>query len=154
MSTRQELDRLLDELRDEVLLLGSMVEQATLDAVASLLERDLEKSKRVYLEDEHINQKRFDIENQTLICIATQHPLATDLRILASILEIITELERMGDYAKGIARININLGAEHDIKPPHELDEMARLTTDMLHRALEAFRDHRQKGRQKDTQRR
>ncbi|KAA3645817.1 MAG: phosphate transport system regulatory protein PhoU [Chloroflexi bacterium] len=139
MGTRLELDRQIEELRDEVIILGSMVEQATLDAVASLLNRDLAESKRVYLEDEKINKKRFDIENRTLICIATQHPLATDLRVLASILEVITELERMGDYAKGIARININLGEEHPLKPPHELDEMSRLATDMLHRSLEAF---------------
>jgi len=139
MSTRQELDRQLDGLRDEVILLGNMVEQATVEAVASLLQRDLQKSKKVYFEDERINEKRFDIENRTLICIATQHPLATDLRILASILEVITELERMGDYAKGIARITINLGQEPLIETPPELEEMARVATDMLHRALEAF---------------
>ena len=139
MSTRQELDRQLDGLRDEVILLGNMVEQATVEAVASLLQRDLQKSKKVYFEDERINEKRFDIENRTLICIATQHPLATDLRILASILEVITELERMGDYAKGIARITINLGQEPLIETPPELEEMAHVATDMLHRALEAF---------------
>jgi phosphate transport system protein len=139
--TRETLERKLRELLDEVLILGSMVEQATLDAVDSLKKRDVEASKRIYADDQKINDKRFSIENETLIVIATQQPMATDLRILASILEVITELERMGDYAKGIARINIDLGEEPLLKPLIDLPRMAKLAASMLHRALEAFVD-------------
>lgn len=136
---RETLERKLRELLDEVLVLGSMVEQATLQAVDSLQKRDLDVSRQLYAGDREINRKRFEIENKTLIVIATQQPMATDLRILAAILEVITELERMGDYAKGIARINLNLGAERLLKPLIDLPRMAELTADMLHRALEAF---------------
>jgi phosphate transport system protein len=138
-STRETLDRELRELKDELLLLGSMVEQATLEAVESLRTRDIETSRRVYAGDKQINDKRIHIENKCLIVIATQNPMATDLRILASILEITTELERMGDYAKGIARINIDMGEEELLKPLIDIPRMAKLSVDMLHRALDAF---------------
>ena len=137
--TRETLDRKLQELSDEVLLLGSMVEQATLVAVRALKERDLAKSQKIYDGDKQINDLRFQLEERTITLIATQQPMARDLRLLTSILEVITELERMGDYAKGIGRININLGPESRLKPPAELIEMAETGVDMLHRALEAF---------------
>ena len=108
--TRETLDRKTHELIDEVLVLGSMVEDAILNSVDSLKKRDLEAAKRIYQGDKDINEKRFEIENDTLILIATQQPMARDLRVMASILEIASELERMGDYAKGIALINIRIG--------------------------------------------
>ena len=137
--TRETLDRKLQELSDEVLLLGSMVEQATLGAVRALKERDLAKSQSIYDGDKQINDLRFQLEERTITLIATQQPMARDLRLLTSILEVITELERMGDYAKGIGRINMNLGAESRLKPPADLMQMAEIGVDMLHRALEAF---------------
>jgi phosphate transport system protein len=137
--TRETLDRKLNDLRDGVLILGSMVEQATLDAVDSLKRQDVNTARRIYLEDEKVNQKRFDLESECLILIATQQPMAHDLRILAAVLEIITELERMGDYAKGIARICINTANEPLLKPLVEIPKMADLTVNMLHRALEIF---------------
>jgi phosphate transport system protein len=137
--TREAFERKIQELLDEVLVLGSMVEQATHDAVDSLQKRDIAASRKVYHGDLEINDKRFEIEERTLILIATQSPMARDLRVLAAILEVITELERMGDYAKGIARVNINLGEERLLKPLIDLPVMAQITIDMLHRALLAF---------------
>ena len=137
--TRETLERKIQELLDEVLLLGSMVEQATLGAVRALKDRDLAKSEEIYNGDKAVNDKRFQIEERAITIIATQQPMARDLRILAAILEIITELERMGDYAKGIGRININLGPESRVKTPVDLIKMAETSVDMLHRALEAF---------------
>jgi len=137
--TRETLERKVNELMDEVLLLGSMVEQATLQAVRALKDRNLAASKEVYQGDQKINEKRFEIEERTITLIATQQPMARDLRILTAILEVITELERMGDYAKGIGRINLNLGAESRLKPPADLVRMAEIGVDMLHKALEAF---------------
>ena len=98
---RQTLDREIHHLQDEVLLLGSMVEQAMLNAIDTLKRRDLEGARRVYNDDDQINEKRYAIENRVLILFATQQPIAHDLRLLAAILEVITELERMGDYAEG-----------------------------------------------------
>lgn len=137
--TRDTLERKIQELLDEVLLLGSMVEQATLQSVRALKERNLAASEDVYNNDLLINEKRFEIEERTITLIATQQPMARDLRILTAILEIITELERMGDYAKGIGKINLNLGAESRVKPQNDLIRMAELDVDMLHKALEAF---------------
>jgi phosphate transport system protein len=138
-NTRETLERKVGELMDEVLLLGSMVEQATLQSVRALKERNFSASKEVYKGDAKINTKRFEIEERTITLIATQQPMARDLRVLTAVLEVITELERMGDYAKGIARINLNLGSETRLKPPADLMNMADLGVDMLHKALEAF---------------
>lgn len=137
--TRETLDRKIQELLDDILNLGSMVEQAILDSVAALKKRDLEDAERVYAGDQEINEKRFQIENDCMVLIATQQPMARDLRVLASVLEVATELERMGDYAKGIARITKLMGSQPPIKPLIDIPRMADLTTDMLHRALGAF---------------
>src|SRR3990170_4614258 len=137
--TRETLERKVNELMDEVLLLGSMVEQATLHAVRALKDRNLEASEEIYTGDEKINAKRFEIEERTITLIATQQPMARDLRILTAILEIITELERMGDYAKGIGRINLMMGPESRLKVSPDLLRMAEICVDMLHRSLEAF---------------
>lgn len=139
LSPRETFDRQLQQLLDEVLVLGSMVEQAVTQAVDSLKRRDREASRAVYAEDQRINEKRHQIENDCLTLIATQQPMARDLRFLAAILEIITELERIGDYAKGIAQINIRLGEEPLVKPLVDIPKMAEKGLDMLRRSLEAF---------------
>jgi phosphate transport system protein len=139
ISPRETLDRQLRELQDAVLVLGSMVEQATLNAVEAMKRRDIEASQRIYAADEEINRKRFQIENEAITVIATQQPMARDLRVLAAILEVITELERMGDYAKGIAKITIQMGSEKLLKPLIDVPRMAEIAVDMLHRALSAF---------------
>ncbi|GAP15249.1 phosphate uptake regulator, PhoU [Longilinea arvoryzae] len=136
---RDTLTRQIQHLLDEVLLLGSMVEQAMLSAVDTLCLRDEKAAVHIYDNDQQINDKRFAIENAVLILIATQQPLAHDLRLLAAILEIITEIERMGDYAKGIAKITLRL-KDADINiPARDLKRMANLAVGMLHRSLSAF---------------
>ncbi|MCA1954491.1 MAG: phosphate signaling complex protein PhoU [Anaerolinea sp.] len=137
--TRQTLERQIHHIQDEVLLLGSMIEQAMLKAVSSLKCRDIAEARRIYHADQLINEKRYAIENAILILIATQQPMAHDLRILAAMLEVITELERMGDYAKGIARVTIRLENIEIPIPTQEFDRMAELSVSMLHRALSAF---------------
>lgn len=136
---RKTFENDIQQLKDELLLLGSMVEQQTLDAVEALKKRDLEAARRVYATDAKINEKRFAIENQVMILIATQQPMARDLRLLASILEVSAELERMGDYAKGIATVNIRMGDEPLLKPLIDIPRMAKIASSMLHRALTAF---------------
>lgn len=136
---RQTLDREIHHLQDEVLLLGSMVEQAMLNAIDALKRRDKEDARRVASNDDLINEKRYAIENRVLILFATQQPLAHDLRLLAAILEVITELERMGDYAKGIAKITIKISDDDTPIPIREISRMGDLAVSMLHRALSAF---------------
>ena len=137
--TREAFDRQLQKLLDEILILGGLVEDAILSSVKALKQRDLKKSKLIYDNDKVINSKRFQIENDALTIIATQAPMATDLRILASIIDIAGELERIGDYAKGIALISIRIGEESLIKPLIDVPRMADIASKMLHRALDAF---------------
>ena len=136
---RKTFENELQEVKDEILVLGSMVEQAILDTVEALKKRDLEESRKILASDREINKKRFELENKLMVLIATQQPMAHDLRLLASSMEIIGELERMGDYAKGIANINIRMGDEPLLKPLIDVPRMAQKDVDMLHRALTAF---------------
>jgi phosphate transport system protein len=137
---RETFERQLKILLDQVLVLGSMVDQSVLDSLDTLRRRDLLAARRIYEADEQINEKRYAIESGCVTLIATQQPMARDVRFLAAILEIITELERIGDYAKGICKINLLLSDE-EIDPVIlvELEQMARLGLDMLRRSLDAF---------------
>ncbi len=136
---RKTFEAEIKQLKDKVLLLGSMVEQSLLGAVETLKSRDLAGAEQILAGDREINEMRFGIENELMILIATQQPMAHDLRLLASILEITSELERMGDYAKGIAKINLRMGDQPLLKPLIDVPRMAQISVDMLHRALTAF---------------
>jgi|UniRef100_A0A7C4PIY7 phosphate transport system protein len=136
---RETLDRQIHQLQDEVLLLGSMVEQALLNAVDALKRRDISAAQKIFANDININEKRYALENALIIIIATQQPMARDLRLLASVLETIIELERIGDYAKGIAKVVIRLGDSMLPMPMREFSQMAEQAASMLHRALSAF---------------
>ncbi len=136
---RKVLETELQNLKTQVRRLGDMVKQAMLDAIEALKRRDIEASQRIMDTDQQINALRFDIERAALVVIATQQPLAHDLRLLASILDIAGELERMGDYAKGIAKINILMGDKPLLKPLIDLPRMAEIATAMLQDALQAF---------------
>jgi phosphate transport system protein len=116
-----------------------MVEHAIIASVEALKKRDIKGAEKIVEEDKEINKKRFDIERQLMILIATQQPMAHDLRLLASTMEIISELERMGDYAKGIANINLRMGEEALLKPLIDIPRMAQIGAGMLHRSLTAF---------------
>ena len=136
---RESLTKHLIQIQDEVLLLGSMVEQAMRMAVDSLKRRDRSTAREIPKADQRINEKRFAIENAILILIATQQPMAHDLRFLTAMLEVSTELERMGDYAKGIAKVVIRLGDSVIPIPMRDLEKMTDLAISMLHRSLTAF---------------
>jgi len=136
---RKTFEHEIQHVKDEVLLLGSMVEHAIINSVETLKKRDIKGAEKLIAEDIEINKKRFAIENQLMILIATQQPMAHDLRLLASTMEIISELERMGDYAKGIASINVRMGEETLLKPLIDIPRMAQVGADMLHRSLTAF---------------
>ncbi|MFZ5909522.1 MAG: phosphate signaling complex protein PhoU [Chloroflexota bacterium] len=137
--SRKILDQEIQRARDEILILGSMVEQTTLRSVEALKDSDPEKSKPILEYDQKINEKRFDIEGSVIATIAMQQPAAHDLRVLASILKTCTELERMGDYAKGIAVINLRSGGLYIPKMLVDAHYMAGQIVNMLHRALTAF---------------
>ena len=136
---RPVFEQELQRLQDEVLVLGSMVERALVESVESLKQRDREKSRQLIAQDHELNKKRYALEAEALTLIATQQPMASDLRTIAAVLSIVSELERIGDYAKGIAKINLMIGDEPLLKPLVDVPRMAEKASDMLHRALQAF---------------
>jgi len=137
--SRETLDTRIRELNDAILELASRVEQSILGSVAALANRDIPEAKKIYEADQAINQKRVEIEQGALITVATQQPMATDLRKLSSIIDIAGELERIGDYAKGIARIAMRLEGQPPLRELNHIPKMAEITADMLHRAIGAF---------------
>ena len=136
---RQVFDRELQHIMDQVAHLGSMVEEALTHSVEVLKRRDLVASQAVIDGDDAINALRFELEEAILILIATQQPMASDLRMVAALLEVLFELERIGDYAKGIGKISLLIGTEPLVKPLVDLPRMAAMGRDMLHRAVDAL---------------
>ena len=134
---RQEMQ----EIKDDVLLLGSMVEDAVMKSVEALRDNNLERSRFVIVNNKYINRKRFEVKSTIMTLMATQQPIARDLRTLAASLDICTELERMGDYASGIANINIRSGGLSMPFILREIYAMGEKAVDMLHRALTTFAD-------------
>jgi len=136
---RTSFERHLHELQDDVLVLGSMVEKAIYRSMEALKNRDLELAKQVVADDSEIDRKRFDIEEKCIELIVTQQPVASDLRVIVAVLNIIIDLERMGDHAEGIGKITLMIGKEPPLKPLIDLPRMAQKTGDMLRRSLDAF---------------
>jgi phosphate transport system protein len=138
-TARAGFDRQLQALQDEISLLGSMVEKAVERSVDALARLDCNLAREVIAGDAAINAKRWQVEEQAVTLIATQQPMARDLRVIASVIHITTDLERMGDYAAGIAKITLMHGDEPLLKPLIDVPRMAALATDMLRRSLDAF---------------
>lgn len=135
---RRELDHEIQLAKDQILILGSMVEQAIYQSVKALKDNDTEASQAILEGDRLINYRRYEIETSIIVAIATQQPIAHDLRLLTALLSLCTELERMGDYAKGIAVINLRSGSLGLPKLLNDLFHMQEKAVDMLHRAMTA----------------
>ena len=136
---REDFDRNLRQLQGDLLTMGSMVEKSISRSIDALKRRDLEASQEVIDGDDYIDQKRYEIEERCINLIATQQPLASDLRSLISILHISVELERMGDYAEGIAKISVSMGNEPPLKPLIDIPRMSDMASDMLRRSLDSL---------------
>ncbi len=136
---RADFDRNLKLLQDDLIELGNLVSQAITQAMDALKNRDLAASQRVVAEDDVIDQKRFELEDQCIDLIATQQPIAIDLRTLMAVLHISVELERVGDYAEGIAKVTLMMGDEPASKPLFDLPLLADKASDMLGRSLDAL---------------
>ncbi|HEY97802.1 MAG TPA: phosphate signaling complex protein PhoU [Dehalococcoidia bacterium] len=139
MEIRTAFHKRLREIQNDVLTMGSMVEKAISRSIEALRERDLNKAQSVITDDQKINKKRFTIEEKCVELIATQQPMAGDLRAIICVLNIITEIERIGDHAEGIAKIVIMIGDEPPLKPLVDIPRMAEKVNDMLHRSLDAL---------------
>lgn len=141
MEIRTTFHKRLQEIQDDILVMGDMVVKAINRSILALKQRDLAMAHQIIADDLKINEKRFDIEEKCIQLIATQQPMASDLRVIIGVLNIITELERIGDYAVGTARIVVMIGDEPPLKPLIDLPRMAEKTTEMLSRSLNAFID-------------
>jgi len=139
MEIRTTFHKKLREIQDDILTMGSMVSKAILRSIDALKNRDMELARQIIADDQKINHKRFEIEEKCIELIATQQPMASDLRIIIAVLNIITELERIADHAEGTARIAIMIGDEPPLKPLIDIPRMAELTVNMLRRSLDAF---------------
>ena len=139
MKPRETFDSELIKLRDDVLILGSMTEKAVLCSIEALKRRDQEAARQIIADDLKVNCKRFKIEEECIQLMATQQPMAGDLRTIVAVLHIIVDLERMADHAEGIARITLMMGDEPLLKPLIDVPRMAEKGVSMLRRSLEAF---------------
>ena len=136
---REAFEENMKALEQELVAMGQMVIRGVNCSVEALKARNVDQAKRVISDDLLINKKRWDMEEKCINLIATQQPVATDLREIIALLNIITDLERMGDHAEGIAKIVIMLGDDPLVKPLIDIPRMADKTTDMIKRSLEAF---------------
>ncbi len=139
--TRTAFDRQLAEIQEDMLVLADMVESAIERGVQALKNRDVEVARQIIADDLKINRRRYDIEEKCVELLATQQPLAGDLRTIVAVLHIIVDLERMGDYAEGIAKIVLMLADEPALKPYIDIPRMAQITARMLAGGLEAFKN-------------
>ena len=138
--TRTAFERQLVEIQEDMLVLADMVESAIRRSIQALKDRDRELAHQVIADDLKVNRKRYDIEERCLELIATQQPLAGDLRTIVAVLHMIVDLERMGDHAEGVAKIAATLADEPPLKPYIDLPRMAEVASEMLRESLEAFK--------------
>ena len=136
---RETFDEQIGELQEDLLAMGESVDKAIERSIQSLANRDLELAQQIIDEDALINQAQSNLEERCLVLIATQQPLARDLRIILAVANIAIELERMGDYAKGIAKITLMIGDQPPLKPLIDIPRMAEKGRQLLHQQLDAF---------------
>ncbi len=139
MEIRTAYHRKLKEIQNDLLMMGSMVEKAINQSISALKERDINLANQIIADDKKVDMKRFEIEDKCIQLIATQQPMASDLRTIISVFNIISEVERIGDHAEGIAKIVIMIGDEPPLKPLIDIPRMGDKTVDMLHRSLDSF---------------
>jgi len=136
---RESFEEHIKGLTEDVVAMSEMVTTATSRSIEALGNRDIEKAKQIINDDMLINKKRWQIEEKCINLIALQQPVATDLREIIAVLSIITDLERMGDYAEGNAKIAIMLGGEPLVRPLIFTPKMAEKANSMLRRSMQAL---------------
>lgn len=137
--TNVNFEKELKQLEQSVLSLGEMVESAVRRSVEALKRRDAHIASQIIEGDQELDRKVFAVQEKCMQLIATGYPSGGDLRIIVGVLGIITELERMGDYAEGIANITLMIGDQPPLKPLIDIPRMAQTGIEMLRGSLEAF---------------
>jgi phosphate transport system protein len=139
VQTRGLLDQELTAIQNDILRLGSMVEEAIQQAIKALKGRDVQLAQQVIADDERINSLRYAIEQKCLVTIATQQPVASDLRTIIAAMHIAIDMERMADHAEGIATLVTRLADQPLLKPLIDVPRMADIACEMLRDSLDAF---------------
>lgn len=137
--TRELYNKALSALQQELLLMGSMVEEAIHFAVDSLAKQDLTLAEMVIAGDDQIDRLSLKLEEDCVRLIALQQPIAKDLRVITTVLKTVTDLERIADHATNIAEIALRIGKEPLIKPLNIIPKMAELAQDMVQESLKVF---------------
>jgi phosphate transport system protein len=140
MPVRAIFERQLSEIQEDMLVMAEMVVTAIVRSIDSLKNRNVDQAREIVAADVRINDRRYEIEEKCLDLIATQQPIASDLRTILAVLHIIVDLERMGDHAEGIAKVAIMLAEDPPLKPYIDIPRMAEIAEDMLRQSLEAFK--------------
>ncbi len=136
---REHYVQQLQSLQDDLLRLAGLAEAAVGRAVTALQNQDVEEARRIIAEDDIIDRQQYALEDRALLLIARQAPMAADLRMISAVISIASELERIGDYAEGIAKITIRGAGEPLLKPLIDVPRMAELAQRMLRQAVDAF---------------
>jgi phosphate transport system protein len=139
MPSRQLFQQRIDALQDSLVRLSDMVCEALSNSITALKERDQELARQVVANDRRLNEVRFEVDEACLTLLATQQPAASDLRRILSAMNVVLDLERMGDHAANVAKIVIRMAGEPPLKPLIDIPYMARRCCDMLRRALVAY---------------
>ncbi len=139
MSVRKQFEGKLDELRDDILKMSEMVDAQLKQALKALETLDKDLAHRVISSDAAVNAERFTTEEKCLEVIATQQPVAHDLRLIVAVMNMIVDLERMGDQAKGIAKLVPKLTDHPFGALPPELKQMGEIVSAMLNQCMEAY---------------
>jgi phosphate transport system protein len=151
---RTHFDQELASIKVGVLRMGSMVEQAIAESMRALVERDDELAQRVIAQDTQLNELHRQLREQCFMIMATQQPVARDLRLIISFQQMVLELERMGDHAVGIARGARRLNLVPQLKPYVDLPKMAALVEvqvhDILGAVIEADQEHARRIAERD----
>ncbi len=141
MPTKRYFDQELDRLRNHVLQMGQLVETELHGALQALETLDKDLAKQVIESDQLVNDTRFEIEDDCFKLIATQLPAASDLRMIVAVMNIIVDLEQIGDKAKDICETLLQVKRFQKMEKPSELKVMGDLVSSMLHLSLQAYAD-------------
>ena len=139
MRPREHYVQQLEALHTEIRALGQMVIVSITRAIDALRRQDAEAARRIRADDKRIDESQAAIEEHALTVMATQQPMAGDLRELVAAIEIASELERIGDYAKGIAKITIRNADQPLVKPLIDIPQVAEQAINMLGNSLDAY---------------
>ena len=136
---RNHFENEMESLQMDILKMSSMVEESLLTSVTALKNKDVVMAQKVIDGDQAIDDKEINIEDHCLKLIALQQPLAKDLRIIATALKIITDLERIADYSSDIAKITLKVAGEEYVKALVDIPQMAHLAVEMIRLSIDAY---------------